>query len=152
MQIKETMQRYGYTPTTLAKKMGVFDSTVSRLVTGNPTVQKLQELAEQIGCQRWEFFLDELKSDPKWVERLMDEIKAAGFEVVKSEELRVKSEEFASAQRAPHPQPLPSEGRGMAGAEEQPSAGGQQASDGERPDLITIDPLTGESRKYKLIG
>ncbi len=69
MQIKETMQRYGYTPTTLAKKMGVFDSTVSRLVTGNPTVQKLQELAEQIGCQRWEFFLDELK--------------AAGFEVVK---------------------------------------------------------------------
>lgn len=56
MQIKETMQRYGYTPTTLAKKMGVFDSTVSRLVTGNPTVQKLQELAEQIGCQRWEFF------------------------------------------------------------------------------------------------
>jgi transcriptional regulator with XRE-family HTH domain len=138
MQIKETMQRYGYTPTTLAKKMGVFDSTVSRLVTGNPTVQKLQELAEQIGCQRWEFFLDEMKSDPKWVERFMDELKAAGFEVVKK-----------GADPAPSPAPT---GVGSLGAEEQPSAGGQQASDGERPDLITIDPVTGESRKYKLIG
>ena len=138
MQIKETMQRYGYTPTTLAKKMGVFDSTVSRLVTGNPTVQKLQELAEQIGCQRWEFFLDEIKSDPKWVERFMDEIKAAGFEVVKK-----------GTDPAPSPAPT---GVGSQGAEEQPSAGGQQASDGERPDLITIDPMTGESRKYRLIG
>ena len=138
MQIKETMQRYGYTPTTLAKKMGVFDSTVSRLVTGNPTVQKLQELAEQIGCQRWEFFLDEIKSDPKWVERFMDELKAAGFEVVKK-----------GTDPALSPAPT---GVGSLGAEEQPSAGGQQASDGERPDLITIDPVTGESRKYKLIG
>ena len=138
MQIKETMQRYGYTPTTLAKKMGVFDSTVSRLVTGNPTVQKLQELAEQIGCQRWEFFLDELKSDPKWVERFMDELKAAGFEVVKKD-----------TGHTPSPAPT---GVGSLGVENQPSAGGQQASDGERPDLITIDPVTGESRKYKLIG
>jgi hypothetical protein len=107
-------------------------------VTGNPTVQKLQELAEQIGCQRWEFFLDEMKSDPKWVERLMDEIKAAGFEVVKKG-------------AAPAPSSAPT-GVGSQDAEEQPSAGGQQASDGERPDLITIDPMTGESRKYKLIG
>lgn len=134
MQIKETMQRYGYTPTTLAKKMGVFDSTVSRLVTGNPTVQKLQELAEQIGCQRWEFFLDELKSDPKWVDRFIGEVKAAGFEVVK---------------KGADPAPT---GVGSLGVEEQLSAGGQQISDVERPDLITIDPVTGESRKYKLIG
>lgn len=138
MQIKETMQRYGYTPTTLAKKMGVFDSTVSRLVTGNPTVQKLQELAEQIGCHRWEFFLDEIKSDPKWVERFIDEIKAAGFEVVKKD-------------TDPAPSPAPT-GVEIQGVEEQPSAIGHQTSDGERPDLITIDPVTGESRRYKLIG
>lgn len=135
MQIKETMQRYGYTPTTLAKKMGVFDSTVSRLVTGNPTVQKLQELAEQIGCHRWEFFLDELK--------------AAGFEVVKKD-----------AGSAPSPAPT---GVGSGCAQEQPTpsveqeAGQeqtdqQQGQDMNRPDLITIDPVTGESRKYKLIG
>lgn len=148
MQIKETMQRYGYTPTTLAKKMGVFDSTVSRLVTGNPTVQKLQELAEQIGCQRWEFFLDEVKSDPKWVERLMDEIKAAGFEVVKKG--AGPAPRSANMDACPSKNPAPTWVESQ-GAEEQPSAGGQQASDGERPDLITIDPVTGESRKYKLM-
>ena len=148
MQIKETMQRYGYTPTTLAKKMGVFDSTVSRLVTGNPTVQKLQELAEQIGCHRWEFFLDEMKSDPKWVERFMDEIKAAGFEVVKKG--TGPAPRSANMDACPSKSPAPT-GVGSQGEEEQSSAVGQQASDGERPDLITIDPVTGESRKYRLI-
>ena len=60
MQIKETMQRYGYSPTSLAKKMGVYASTVIRLTEGNPTVDKLDELARWIGCQRWEFFADEI--------------------------------------------------------------------------------------------
>ena len=62
MQIKETMQRYGYSPTSLAKKMGVYASTVIRLTEGNPTVDKLDELAQQIGCQRWEFFRDEIEA------------------------------------------------------------------------------------------
>mgnify|MGYP002621894316 CR=1 FL=1 len=55
--------RHGYTTATLAKKMGVFDSTVSRLVNGNPTIAKLRELAEAIGCNVWEFFTDEIMSD-----------------------------------------------------------------------------------------
>jgi hypothetical protein len=75
-----------------------------------------------VGCNFWEF--------------IEDEIEAAGFRVVKDI----------------IPSPAPVDGSGTAGAEEQPSAVGQQASDGERPDLITIDPVTGESRKYKLIG
>ena len=62
MQIKETMQRYGYSPTSLAKKMGVYASTVIRLTDGNPTVDKLDELAQWIGCQRWEFFKDEIEA------------------------------------------------------------------------------------------
>ena len=62
MQIKQVMQRYGYTPTSLAKKMGVYVSTVSRLIDGNPTVEKLDELARWIGCQRWEFFTDEMQA------------------------------------------------------------------------------------------
>ena len=62
MQIKQVMQRYGYTPTSLAKKMGVYVSTVSRLIDGNPTVEKLDELARWIGCQRWEFFADEMQA------------------------------------------------------------------------------------------
>jgi transcriptional regulator with XRE-family HTH domain len=62
MQIKQVMQRYGYTPSSLAKKMGVYVSTVSRLIDGNPTVEKLDELARWIGCQRWEFFADEMQA------------------------------------------------------------------------------------------
>lgn len=62
MQIKETMQRYGYSPTSLAKKMGVYASTVIRLTEGNPTVDKLDELARWIGCSRWEFFKDEIEA------------------------------------------------------------------------------------------
>lgn len=62
MQIKQVMQRYGYTPASLAKKMGVYVSTVSRLIDGNPTVEKLNELARWIGCQRWEFFADEMQA------------------------------------------------------------------------------------------
>ena len=148
MQIKETMQRYGYTPTTLAKKMGVFDSTVSRLVTGNPTVQKLQELAEQIGCHRWEFFLDELKSDPKWVERFMDEIKAAGFEVVKKG--TGPTPRSANRDACPSKSPAPS-GVDSQGVEEQPSVGGQQASESLRPAGSIICPSCGEIIKLGVL-
>lgn len=79
MQIKETIQKYGYTPTTLAKKMGVFDSTISRLMKGNPTVDKLDELARQVGCQRWEFFLDEILCSDECIQRILKEIEAVGY-------------------------------------------------------------------------
>lgn len=82
MQIKETIQNYGYTPTTLAKKMGVFDSTVSRIIKGNPTVEKLDELAREIGCQRWEFFLDEILGNDENVHQLLKEIESAGYKVL----------------------------------------------------------------------
>ena len=99
MQIKETMQRYGFTPTSLAKKMGVYASTVIRLTEGNPTVDKLDELARWIGCSRWEFF--------------QDEIRAAGFDIVKQSE-----------QQQPAPQPADGQqGQGSA-ADELPFTGG----------------------------
>ena len=98
MQIKETMQRYGFTPTSLAKKMGVYASTVIRLTEGNPTVDKLDELARWIGCSRWEFF--------------QDEIRAAGFDIVKQSE-----------QQQPAPQPSDGQQQGSA-TDELPFNGG----------------------------
>ena len=109
MQIKETMQRYGYTTATLAKKMGVFDSTVSRLMNGNPTIQKLRDLAAAIGCPLWEFFADEM---PESEEFFAEQSGKA--------ERRVKSEEFATAQpEQPTHQP--------SNISHQPSASLQQA-------------------------
>lgn len=95
MQIKETMQRYGYTPTSLAKKMGVYASTVIRLMEGNPTVDKLDELARWIGCGRWEFFLDE--------------IRAAGFDIVKTQpEQPEQSASEKQSQESTNENPQPS--------------------------------------------
>ena len=85
MQIKETMQRYGYTTATLAKKMGVFDSTVSRLMNGNPTIQKLRDLAAAIGCPLWEFFADEMPES----EEFFAEQSGKAERRVKSERQRV---------------------------------------------------------------
>jgi len=123
MKIREVIERHGMTMADLAKKRGQTNSAVVQLVKGNPTMSKLRELAQDVGCNFWEF--------------IEDEIEAAGFEVVKKD-------------TDPAPSPAPT-GVGSLDAEEQPSAVGQQASDGERPDLITIDPVTGESRKYRLI-
>lgn len=118
MKITEVLERHGMTLREVARAIGMKPSTLQTTIDGNPTIGTLRKIAEAAKCPLAEFFADELAE--------------AGLEIVKSEELRVKSEEFA-------------------GAEEQPSVGGQQASDGERPDLITIDPVTGESRKYRLI-
>ena len=134
MKIREVIERHGMTMADLAKKRGQTNSAVVQLVKGNPTMSKLRELAQDVGCNFWEF--------------LEDEIEAAGFEVVKKG--AATAPRSANMDACPSKNPAPT-GVGSQGAEEQPSAGGQQASDGERPDLITIDPVTGESRKYKLI-
>lgn len=135
MKIREVIERHGMTMAELARKRGQTNSAVVQLVNGNPTVQKLRELAHDVGCNLWEF--------------IEDEIEAAGFEVVKK-----------GTDPAPSTAPT---GVGIQGAEEQPTpsveqeAGQeqtdqQQGQDMNRPDLITIDPVTGESRKYRLIS
>ena len=130
MKITEVLERHGMTLREVARAIGMKPSTLQTTIDGNPTIGTLRKIAEAAKCPLAEFFADELA--------------AAGLEIVKSEELRVKSEEGLARRPEGESQ--------FAAAEEQPSAGGQQASGGERPDLITIDPVTGESRKYKLIG
>lgn len=129
MDIRATLSRYGYTVNSLARKHGVGQSGLNQLVTGNPTAKKMQDLADMIGCKRWEFFLDEIKSDPQGAERLLGEIRAAG-----EEDARGKTED----------------GRGKT---EEAGSGGERRTeaDDSRPDLITVDPATGESRRYRLM-
>lgn len=64
MDIRSVVNRYGISMKEIAEKMGVSKSYISQLVSGKPepTLRKLQELANVIGCNRWEFFLDEIKS------------------------------------------------------------------------------------------
>lgn len=62
MDIKGVIKRYGISMTDIAAKMGTSKGYISQLASGNPepTLRKLQELADIIGCQRYEFFEDEI--------------------------------------------------------------------------------------------
>ena len=134
MKITEVLERHGTTLREVARTIGMKPSTLQTTIGGNPTIGTLRKIAEAARCPLAEFFADELAE--------------AGLEIVKKG--AGPAPRSANMDACPSKNPAPT-GVGSQGAEEQPSAGGQQASDGERPDLITIDPMTGESRKYKLI-
>ena len=122
-RIEALAARRGIQKKDLAERMGKRKENLNTLIT-NPKWDTIELVVQALGIEPWELF--------------REEIEAAGLEIVKKG-------------TDPTPSPAPT-GVGSLGAEEQPSAGGQQASDGERPDLITIDPVTGESRKYRLIS
>jgi transcriptional regulator with XRE-family HTH domain len=79
MDIQSAISRHGTTKAELARKMDVAPSYITQLVSGqsSPSMKMLDKLAELIGCKRWEFFLDEIKSDPHGVERFIDEMDPA---------------------------------------------------------------------------
>lgn len=122
-RIETLAARRGIQKKDLAERMGKRKENLNTLIT-NPKWDTIELVVQALGIEPWDLF--------------REEIEAAGLEIVKK-----------GTDPALSPAPT---GVGSGCAEEQPSAGGQQASDGERPDLITIDPVTGESRKYKLIG
>jgi len=70
MKIREVIERHGMTMADLAKKRGQTNSAVVQLVKGNPTISKLRELAQDVGCNFWEF--------------IEDEIEAAGYSIVRN--------------------------------------------------------------------
>ena len=79
MDILSVLQKHGHTTHSLAKEIGVKQSTLMGMIKGNPTISTLRKLSDALKCPVAEFFFDELKSDPKWVERFLDEPGAAGY-------------------------------------------------------------------------
>ena len=72
MDIKAIMSEHGVIPSELARRMNRSATSIGQVINGgNPTVEMLQKLAEKLECHRWEFFLDE--------------IRAAGFDIVKAQ-------------------------------------------------------------------
>lgn len=63
MVIKEVIREHGFTLQDVAHLMGVQKSTFSSIVNGSPTVKKLREIADIIGCKVGDFFRDEI-SEP----------------------------------------------------------------------------------------
>lgn len=60
MEIKKTLQAHGYTVQAAADRMGVDRVTLSRTISGNPTVKTLRRLSDATGIPFIEFFADEL--------------------------------------------------------------------------------------------
>lgn len=116
MKIREVIERHGMTMADLAKKRGQTNSAVVQLTKGNPTMSKLRELAQDVGCNFWEF--------------IEDEIEAAGYRVVKDI----------------IPSPAPVDGGGTAGAEEQSTADNEVVSGQEQQQEQTVETKAEEAR------
>ncbi len=50
LRIKEAIKERGYTVADIAKKMSLHPSALSQTINGNPTFEKLQEIANILSC------------------------------------------------------------------------------------------------------
>ena len=62
MDIKKIIKEKGFTLEQTATKMGISRITLMQSLSGNPTVNTLQRVADAIGCRVVDFFVDELES------------------------------------------------------------------------------------------
>jgi len=56
----------------VSREMGMKPSALQSAIDRNLTVKTLRQISEAARIPIAEFFFDELKSDPKWVERIFD--------------------------------------------------------------------------------
>lgn len=61
MDIKSIIKAKGYTIQDVAKKIGVNRVTLTLTLQGNPTYNKLKQIADAIDCDVLDFFKDEAK-------------------------------------------------------------------------------------------
>jgi transcriptional regulator with XRE-family HTH domain len=56
MNVKQILKRKGYTVTQVAEEMGINRGSLYNMLSGNPTVESLQKIADIVGCDVAEFF------------------------------------------------------------------------------------------------
>lgn len=61
MDLKAFINKRGLTIKELADAMGSSAPALHQVLSGNPTAQKLQDIATAIGCKRWQLFADEME-------------------------------------------------------------------------------------------
>jgi len=74
MKINEVIERHGMQLRDVSREMGMKPSALQSAIDRNLTVKTLRQISEAARIPIAEFFFDELKSDPKWVERIIDEL------------------------------------------------------------------------------
>ena len=48
--IKESIKRYGFTQSAIAQQMGISQASLTGIINGNPTLDKLIRIADILGC------------------------------------------------------------------------------------------------------
>ena len=86
MDILSVIQKYGHTTHSLAKEIGVKQSTLMGMIKGNPTISTLRKLSDALTCPVAEFFADELAE--------------AGFSLVKNAAPKHQADGVARAEEA----------------------------------------------------
>lgn len=84
MNIKGLIKKKGFTIEQVAVKMGVTRITLTQSLSGNPTINTLQRIADAIGCKVGDFFVDEI-SDNKDLNSLVCPNCGAELELKKKE-------------------------------------------------------------------
>lgn len=64
MDIKNIAKEKGYTMTRIADELGINRVTLAQSLNGNPTLHRLQEIANVLGCSVGDFFRDETVGHP----------------------------------------------------------------------------------------
>lgn len=59
MDIKNIAKEKGYTMTRIADELGINRVTLAQSLNGNPTLHRLKEIANVLGCSVGDFFRDE---------------------------------------------------------------------------------------------
>jgi len=59
MDIKKVFARHGLTATQVAERMGTSLTNLSMAINGNPTYNKLREIAKAVGCSPSELIADD---------------------------------------------------------------------------------------------
>lgn len=65
MDIKSIIKQKGYTIQDVAKKIGVNRVTLTLTLQGNPTYNKMKQIADAIDCDVMDFFRDEATHQPE---------------------------------------------------------------------------------------
>ena len=64
MDIKKIAKEKGYTMSRIADELGINRVTLAQSLNGNPTLHRLQEIANVLGCSVVDFFRDETVETP----------------------------------------------------------------------------------------
>ncbi len=100
MKSNEVIERHGMQLRDVSREMGMKPSALQSAIDRNLTVKTLRQISEAARIPIAEFFFDELKSDPKWVERFADEL-LAGFTLTSSGTEEAPKTEASSADDLP---------------------------------------------------